>query len=817
VRNGLAAPGAGTFAAPRLALADLGTHSGWRGSDHPRLVGDLTGDGRVDLVGFGRAGVIVALNDGRGGFASSQLAVTNFGVEHGWRVDRHPRLLADLTGDGCADIVGCGDAGVWVALNLGNGAFAEARFVLADFGVETGWRVDHHPRLLGDVTGDGRADLIGFGNAGVFVALGNGDSTFAPPNLAVADFGFDHGWRVDQHPRFLADLTGDGRVDIVGFGNAGVWVALNNGDGTFAPPSLAIADFGVDSGWRVGDHPRWLADVTGDGRADVVGFGDAGVWVALNNGDGTFQSPRLVLPDLGRKSNVDTIVREEVVRDHRDSRIEHVFVLMLENRSFDHMLGFSGITGTDAATGEPTVVDGLRGTEGNSFGGRRFTVSRGAADVGPSPGHDFRDALHQMCGPHAAYPNGGAYPEVNNTGFVASLGGREPDAPGNVMACFGPDQLPVLHALAREFVVCDRWFCSMPGPTGPNRMFTHAATSGMYDDSPSHAEIVDAIGRPFGGFEFPGGNIFELMDEHDIEWRVYAGDSLPDVALQNGVSVVDDIRDFEDFAEDLAKPSFDASYVFIEPAYDVFNGFVDGNSQHPRGSVAAGERLIKATYEAIRNSPHWENSLLIITWDEHGGFYDHVVPGSAQPTGETGRDHGFTFQQLGPRVPAVVVSPRIPRNLIEHRRLEHVSILQTVSDIFKLPPLQHARDSVCGVAHLARLHPARTDAPTRLPAAIGQAPRRLARTFRDRVSGDPNELIANDPEHQLPSVLQKLALLHLEVEPNRRAEILARVRSIRTRGELHAYGTEVAALVEAARGTRRSRRTGSPPRSTTPE
>ena len=92
---------------------------------------------------------------------------------------------------------------------------------------------------------------------------------------------------MEKHPRFLADLTGDGRADIVGFGDGGVWVSLNNGDGSFMPAQKVVDNFAyVAGGWRVEKHPRFLADLTGDGRADIVGFGDGGVWVSLNNGDG---------------------------------------------------------------------------------------------------------------------------------------------------------------------------------------------------------------------------------------------------------------------------------------------------------------------------------------------------------------------------------------------------------------------------------------------------------------------------------------------------------------------------------------------------
>ncbi|MBN8712722.1 MAG: VCBS repeat-containing protein [Xanthomonadales bacterium] len=296
--------GDGTFQAARLVLADLGyTAGGWRVDKHPRFLADLTGDGKADIVGFGDAGVWTALSNGDGTFQAPQLVLADFGyVAGGWRVNRHPRYLADLTGDGRADIVGFGDAGVWTALSNGDGTFQTPQLVVANFGYTAGgWRVTRHPRCLADLAGDGRADIVGFGDAGVWTALGNGDGTFQAPQLVLANFGYAAGgWRVNKHPRYLADLTGDGRADIVGFGDAGVWTALGNGDGTFQAPQLVLADLGYAAGgWRVDKHPRLLADLTGDGKADIVGFGDAGVWTALGRGDGTFQAPQLVLADLG--------------------------------------------------------------------------------------------------------------------------------------------------------------------------------------------------------------------------------------------------------------------------------------------------------------------------------------------------------------------------------------------------------------------------------------------------------------------------------------------------------------------------------------
>ncbi len=161
-------------------------------------------------------------------------------------------------------------------------------------------------------------------------------------------------------------------------------------------------------------------------------------------------------------------------------------------------------------------------------------------------------------------------------------------------------------------------------------------------------------------------------------------------------------HDMDDFEEDLADGSI-ANYVFIEPDYgDDITGstYKGGNSQHPLDDITHGERLIKRVYEAIRNSPLWTESLLVVTYDEGGGFFDHQHPGSTVPPGDTITDpvnnhHDFDFRRLGVRVPAVVCSPLIPRNLIDHRIYEHASVPSTVEALWELPHMTdrdaHAR------------------------------------------------------------------------------------------------------------------------------
>jgi uncharacterized protein YbdZ (MbtH family) len=281
----------GTGFAPTTSLwtGAFSYNAGWRVDQHPRMLADVNGDGKADAVGFGYAGVYVALANASGtGFApTASLWTGAFSYNAGWRVDQHPRMLADVNGDGKADAVGFGYAGVYVALAnaSGTGFAPTASLWTGAFSYNAGWRVDQHPRMLADVNGDGKADAVGFGYAGVYVALANASGTgFAPTTSQwTGAFSYNAGWRVDQHPRMLADVNGDGRADAVGYGNTGISVALANAGGTGfeAGGSLWTNAFSYGAGWRVDQHPRMFADVNGDGKDDAVGFGYAGVYIAI--------------------------------------------------------------------------------------------------------------------------------------------------------------------------------------------------------------------------------------------------------------------------------------------------------------------------------------------------------------------------------------------------------------------------------------------------------------------------------------------------------------------------------------------------------
>jgi len=411
----------------------------------------------------------------------------------------------------------------------------------------------------------------------------------------------------------------------------------------------------------------------------------------------------------------------------------------MENRSFDHLLGLADLRGRDAQTGQLTHADDLvqlRGMPGwaqtanfNPKTGTSEFPSPGAPwkiyPPLPGPGHEFDDVVEQLCGPNATYPRGGPYPPITSSGFVANYARNGSGDPGLVMRCFEPERVPVISALAREFAVCDRWFCSLPGPTWPNRLFVHAASSGGLADSPSGLNVlVHEVGA---GFELENGTIYDRLGD---DWLVIHGDAFPHVFCLKGMledRLQGRFRPQREFAQIVSDLNFSAKYVFIEPSYGrIYSDYTRGSSQHARDDVTAGEWLIKAVYEAIRQSPHWNESALVITYDEHGGFFDHVTPPAAVPPGDavtigSGAQHDFDFKRLGVRVPAVIVSPLIPQGTIDHRTYDHASIPATLISLFNLPPRDGrrnltGRDANTGTFEgLFQLPDARTDTPARLP------------------------------------------------------------------------------------------------------
>jgi len=269
------------FANTARLTPDFSYDQGWRADLHPRVTGDVNGDGKDDLVGFGYGGVFVTLSNGTT-FNPVGRWTTDFSYDQGWRAELHPRLVGDVNGDLLDDIVGFGYEGVSVALSNGATFDAIQNYWTTDFSYAQGWRAGLHPRMLGDMNGDGMDDLIGFGYEGIFVALSNG-SGFDAVKKWTGDYSYNQGWRIALNPRMTGDVDGDGMDDVVGYGTTGVWVALSDGT-KFLPVSRWTTDFSEAQGWRTELHPRMVADLNGDGTDDLIGFGYGGVFVALSEG-----------------------------------------------------------------------------------------------------------------------------------------------------------------------------------------------------------------------------------------------------------------------------------------------------------------------------------------------------------------------------------------------------------------------------------------------------------------------------------------------------------------------------------------------------
>ena len=408
--------------------------------------------------------------------------------------------------------------------------------------------------------------------------------------------------------------------------------------------------------------------------------------------------------------------------------VAHVVTLMLENRSFDHMLGFL-YPGNKTPTGQP--FEGLTGTESNpDRTGTPVGVFRIEPNTpnayfmpGADPGEGYVATNSQIFGnPNAPSPpiTPGMSGFVTDFDYTLGWEGREKwsilagTKASDIMGCFTPAALPVLSGLATGYAVCDHWFASAPTETLPNRAFACAGTSQGHMDDKTHT--------------FTSPSIFGLLGGHGVTWGIYGYTSepltkntFPDIAsAQHGT-----IGLFKDFTAAAAAGTLPA-FTFLEPDWGS-----SGNSQHPNYDVALGEQLIHDVYYALRNGPTWASTLLLITYDEHGGCYDHVPPpaGAAPPDNTVG-EFGFDFTRFGPRVPAVLVSPLIPPHTVYRvpagsTPLDHTSILKTVERRWSLPPLT-ARDAAApDFADVLSLATPRTDDPlagVTVPVSTGMNP-----------------------------------------------------------------------------------------------
>jgi phospholipase C len=396
--------------------------------------------------------------------------------------------------------------------------------------------------------------------------------------------------------------------------------------------------------------------------------------------------------------------------------VKHLVVLMMENRSFDQMLGF--------LEPEELDVNGLGSAEPNfdEAGNRYDSFEWGPGETVPPvpPGHKPKilDPCHSPSCVHSQLQHG-------NTGFVRNFAHTRKDEQGKPveldpeflrvpMGHFGASHLPVYRHLAHNFCVCDAWHSSIPGDTWPNRLYSLAGKEGP---SIGHKPgllgelIKDIKGLPLIG-GIAGAPIFEVeaftRQLHDSQWRWYSHDP---ATLRAADALYRDFRHIkrdnftyfnrkkislktqaaeaaivtsDSFLDDAAKGELrDVSW--IDPNFiDLSVLDPDSNDDHPPSDVRAGQSLVLELYEALASSPAWEDTVLVVVYDEHGGFYDHVAPPAV--------DDGSGYPTLGVRVPALVVGPRV-RKLVCHETLEHTSLIATILRRFAANP-EHALRSM---------------------------------------------------------------------------------------------------------------------------
>ena len=282
-----------------LWLQDFGNDQSWRSyNQNPRHVADVNGDNKADIIGFASDGVYVSLSNGSG-FNSKTLWLADFASNQSWNsFDANPRMLADVNGDNKADIIGFASDGVYVSLSNGNG-FNSKTLWLADFASQQSWTsFDKNPRMIADVNGDNKADLVGFASDGVYVSLSDGQN-FSAKQLWIADFAINQTWTTfNTNPRLLADVNGDNKADIVGFGHDGPYVALSDGS-AFQEKSLWLNDFGIGQTWYTQSvNPRMLGKLDRCHGLDLIGFSSTGTEVSLSDKN-QFSPRQHVLDDFG--------------------------------------------------------------------------------------------------------------------------------------------------------------------------------------------------------------------------------------------------------------------------------------------------------------------------------------------------------------------------------------------------------------------------------------------------------------------------------------------------------------------------------------
>ncbi|EPS67588.1 hypothetical protein M569_07187, partial [Genlisea aurea] len=400
------------------------------------------------------------------------------------------------------------------------------------------------------------------------------------------------------------------------------------------------------------------------------------------------------------------------------SPIKTVVVLVMENRSFDHMLGWMKKLNPEIDGVDGSQFNFVNASDANS---RRFTFEDKAHYVDPDPGHSFQAIREQVFGS----ADTSASPAPMN-GFAQQAFAMEPNMTQSVMNGFLPEKVVAVYsALVSEFAVFDRWFASVPASTQPNRLYVHSGTS--------HGTTSNVAAELAKGL--PQRTIFEDLDAAGLSFGIYYQNIPATLFFRNlrKVKYVGRFRNYGiSFRSDAMKGKLPA-YTVVEQRY-MDSKVEPANDDHPSHDVYQGQMFVKEVYEILRASPHWNTTLFLITYDEHGGFYDHVpTPNRGVPSPDDivgPAPFFFKFDRLGVRVPTIAISPWIRKGTVVHggngsptptSEYEHSSIPATVRKIFNLssPPLTRREAWAATFDDILQLLPQpRIDCPEKLPVPV---------------------------------------------------------------------------------------------------
>ena len=397
-------------------------------------------------------------------------------------------------------------------------------------------------------------------------------------------------------------------------------------------------------------------------------------------------------------------------------RIDHWVVLMFENRSFDSLLGhLPHIDAADGIRDREITLDYPGGTV-------RVAPTTDLRAPLPDPGEGFGNVNAQLFGRYLPSGNEGKspyplFPDPMTAPYNAAPAGTIPTMDGfaldffwnfqwekgrvptddemqTIGGVFTPETAPVINTLASEYAVFTNWHCEAPTCTFPNRSFFHTGTSMGKIDNES---IVNY------SWDFTAPSLFDLLTDKGVDWSVYFDKSqvVPDCAINLAGLRDHDLwkqhsKERSQFFEDAATGTL-PTYSWLEP--NMLFGELD--DYHPPTDIRAGEHLLASVYNAVRNSPQWESTALVVLFDEHGGCYDHVPPPAAVVPDDHPGEQGFAFDRFGVRVPSIVISPYTQRGTVIRDTFHTCSVLHTLRDRFDLGPALTRRDAAAPLLDVA--------------------------------------------------------------------------------------------------------------------